>query len=152
MRICYMTNVKVFYWNPHCGRHRFEVSGTKRQLRGSWIMAIFSWFWKLKSIDSKVQLSTRARGIIAPYVHSSLIYQMLPHILYRNMYMIVWKNAQPKIESEEKTRHIQQLTSAWKKNHIFCPILMKFCETNQLLRWSFSQSFIRIGQKMWIFH
>ena len=38
------------------------------------------------------------------------------------------------------------------KIHNFCPILMKLCENDYLMRWSFSPSFMKIGQKMGIFY
>ena len=38
------------------------------------------------------------------------------------------------------------------ENPHFCPIFMKHSENNQNLRQSFSPSFIRITQKMWIFY
>ena len=38
-----------------------------------------------------------------------------------------------------------------KKIHNFCPMLIKLGENDYLMRQSFSTSFMRIGQKLWIF-
>ena len=38
-----------------------------------------------------------------------------------------------------------------RNNLPFFPMLMKLCENDHLMRWLFSQSFIRIGQKVCIF-
>ena len=46
----------------------------------------------------------------------------------------------------KKTRHDQELT--FKKNHNFCPILMKLGENNYLIRQSFTPTFMRVGHKM----
>ena len=40
----------------------------------------------------------------------------------------------------------------WEKIHNFCPILMKLSENDHLMRQSFSPSFMRIEQKLWIFY
>ena len=52
----------------------------------------------------------------------------------------------------KKIRHIQKLTIYEKSIPILCPILMKFGEINHIMRLSFSPSFMRIGQKMWILY
>ena len=52
---------------------------------------------------------------------------------------------------QEKTAHIQILAIN-KKIHNFCPILMKLGENDYLIRQLFSPSFMRMGQKWWIFY
>ena len=51
---------------------------------------------------------------------------------------------------KKKNRHFKKLAID-KKNPHFSPIQMKLGKNNFLMSISFSQSFMRIGQKMWIF-
>ena len=59
----------------------------------------------------------------------------------------IWK----KIKSEQKKPDASKIWSLI-KNPQFCPILVKLCENNHLMRSSFSPSFMRIGKKLWILY